>query len=65
METIIREKDGYSLVRIENVRYGINTKRFEVRSANGYVYGLSGCDERRAKNIFDRQYDEEKFLQKK
>ena len=46
METIIREIEGYSLVKIENVRYGMKTRRFEVRSVNGYVYGLSGCDER-------------------
>ena len=64
METIIKEKEGYSLVRIERVRYGMNTQRYEIRSVGGYVQGITGHSEKKAINQFDRQYDREKFLKK-
>lgn len=65
METILKEKDGYSLIKIENVRYGKKTLRYEIRSIGGYVQGMSKHNEKQAINQFEKQYDREKFLSKR
>lgn len=65
METIVKEKDGYFLVRIDSIRYGIKVKRYEIRSIGGYVQGMSNYNEKQAINQFEKQYDREKFLMRK